>query len=255
VARLELPEVTLCAATSVNVSATVAALVECLDRVEFAACHLFTDQTAAAIDARIRVVSVPKMRSGKCYSDFILTRLVDFVETSHCLIAQWDGFVVDASAWDATFLDYDYIGAPWPQFADGRDVGNGGFSLRSRALLQACADPRFVRGHPEDVAICRTNRELLESKHGIHFAPREIAGHFAFEREARLHPTFGFHGVFNMIEVLGADRFWQIYRSLDDRRTALVDYRRIMRDLGTGTHPRSRQLRFSLDCVAGLAGN
>ena len=35
------------------------------------------------------------------------------------------------------FLEYDFVGAPWPHYEDKYDVGNGGLSLRSkRAMLQ-----------------------------------------------------------------------------------------------------------------------
>lgn len=245
-ARLELPTVTLCAAASVNVQATVEALASCLKQIEFAECLLFTDAAPPAHPA-IRVVSVERFETGADYSEFLLHRLADHVRTAHCLVVQWDGFVLDAGQWRPTFLDYDYIGAPWPQFSDGHCVGNGGFSLRSRRLLEACRDPRFRPGHPEDVAICRTNRSLLEREHGIHFADRRTAERFAFERTVPAGPTFGFHGVFNLIPVLGADRFWRIYRTLDHRRTAFIDYRLLLRQLGTGRNALRRRMRLTVD--------
>ena len=38
------------------------------------------------------------------------------------------------------FLDYDFIGAPWPEGQEENSllVGNGGFSLRSKSKLLAC---------------------------------------------------------------------------------------------------------------------
>ena len=36
------------------------------------------------------------------------------VRTSHYLSIQADGWVLDASRWTDEFLEYDYIGAPWP---------------------------------------------------------------------------------------------------------------------------------------------
>jgi len=171
------------------------------------------------------------------------------MHTQHCLIVQWDGFVLDPEAWDPVFLEYDYIGAPWPQFTDGRDVGNGGFSLRSHKLLMACRDERFRPGHPEDVSICRTNRDLLEREYSIRFAERQLAERFAFERRSSPESTFGFHGIFNMIPVLGAEVFWNVYRNLDDRSTARNDYGLIMRQLGSGPKAWRRRLQFSLDCA------
>ena len=248
-ARLSLPTVTLCAVTSVNLPATVAALRACLKQIDFAECLLFTDEMIPSVDPDIRVIPISRIRASFGYSEFLLRDLVDHLRTDHCLIVQWDGFVLDASRWDPCFLDYDYIGAPWPHFPDGHDVGNGGFSLRSRKLLQACFDPRFKGGHPEDVAICRTNRQFLESEKGLRFADVQTASRFAFERTSPSGPTFGFHGVFNMIPVLGPERFWEIYSMLSDRSTAFVDYRRLMQQLGMGPRATERRVRLTSDCM------
>ena len=252
--RLRLPQVTLCAAASVNVQATLWALQHCLDRIDFSECLLFTDAKVTTADPRIRTVPRPGLSSASAYSEFILTRLADFISSSHCLIVQWDGFVIDTACWDRAFLDFDYVGARWPQFHDGHDVGNGGFSLRSRRLLEACTGPDFHPSHPEDVAICRINRDWLESNSAIRFADAATADRFAFERSGPIGPTFGFHGVFNMLPVLGAERFWEIYRSLDDRSTAWADYRLLMKQLGSGEDATRRQVRLSIDRLKALAG-
>jgi hypothetical protein len=252
VSCLQLRPVTLCAATSVNVSATVFALQRCLEQVEFGECILFTDDPAPTHDSRIRVVPVETFPSGAAYSEFILANLADFITTDHCLIVQWDGFILDANQWDPAFLTFDYIGAPWPQFRDGRDVGNGGFSLRSRRLLEACGDPKFKRAHPEDLAICRLNRDLLEGTLGLRFADRATAQRFSVERIQPNGPTFGFHGIFNMVRALGPDRFWQVYRTLDDKGTAFVDYLPIWQQLGEADGALRRRVRLSLDYLAAV---
>lgn len=244
--KLCLPDVTLCAVASVNVRATVLALRRCLERADFADCLLFTDALISETDG-MRVVSIAKIRSATDYSNFLLHDLVEHIRTTHCLVVQWDGFILDASAWDPAYLDTDYVGAPWPQFTDGHDVGNGGFSLRSRRLLEACRDDRFQAHHPEDVAICRTNRELLEQSFGMRFAERSLAERFAFERLTPQEPTFGFHGVFNMVPNIGVERFWKLYRQLDDRSTALTDFRRIISQIGSGSGGWKRQIWFAAD--------
>lgn len=245
--RLSLPSVTLCAATSVNLQATVQALHACLNQIDFAECLLLTHERQPTDDPAIRVVSVSPMYSSQAYSRFMLHDLLDHVQTEHCLVVQWDGFVLDSRQWSPEFLKYDYIGAWWPQFSDGHDVGNGGFSLRSRKLMQACRDPSFRSEHPEDVAICRLNRSLLEERHGIRFANRACAERFSFERDRCGQPTFGFHGVFNMVPVLGRERFWQVYRSLDERAGLRVDRRLLWRQLGGDRDALARRSRFLAD--------
>jgi hypothetical protein len=250
--KLALPTVSLCAVSSVNLDATLSALRASLDQIDFAQCLLFTDHGPRTVDPRIQIVRIPRIRSACDYSKFMLEELADYVKTDHCLIVQWDGFILDALQWKSEFLHYDYVGAPWPKFGLGEDVGNGGFSLRSRRLLEACRDPEFVRGDAEDVAICRVNRRFLEGKHELRFADRTVAEHFAFERNVPANKTFGFHGIFNMIQAVGADRFWEIYSSLDDRRTAFVDYWLLMRQLGQSRLAIARQTRLTLDRMASL---
>jgi hypothetical protein len=236
----------------VNVEATIAALRACLDRIDAADCVLLTDAAVNCEHDGIRIVPIARLDSSRDYSAFILTQLADHVRSSHCLIVQWDGFVLDAGSWEDAFLEFDYIGAPWPQFDDDHAVGNGGFSLRSRKMLEACRDPSFVTGHPEDVAICRTNRDLLEEKFGMRFADRETAGRFAFERAGHGRATFGFHGIFNMVQAVGSERFWELYGRLDDPSTAFVDYRALMRQIGAGRQVWRRRLKLTAGMVRHL---
>jgi hypothetical protein len=222
-----------------------------MEQIRFADCFLFTDGNAPLDGTGIRIVPIPALKSSLDYSDFMVRGLGEHVHTSHCLIVQWDGFVLHPDRWDPRFLEFDYIGAPWPQFHDGRDVGNGGFSLRSRRLIDACQDPRFLLNGAEDVAICRTNRALLK-EYGIRFGDRTIAEQFSYERTTPRAPTFGFHGVFNVTEMIGTDRFWDLYCSLDNRETVFVDYLPILRQLGRGQHSARRRLRFTRDWLGHL---
>lgn len=244
--RLSLPQVTLCAASSVNVAATVRALEACLAQIDFFACKLFTDAQVYPALPAIEVMPIARLDSSPAYSQFILRQMVDHVETSHCLVVQWDGHVLDAGRWRAEFLDYDYIGARWPQFDDGQDVGNGGFSLRSRRLMEACRQPGFKDDKAEDMAIGRTNRAWLEGK-GMRFAPGVVADLFAAERAGDLTVSFGYHGVFNMPRAIGIDNFWQVYRELSDRKTVWYDFLPITKDIRHGSGGFSRIGRMIID--------
>lgn len=245
-ARLPLPQVTLCAVSSVNVAATLRALETSLSQVDVAAALLLTDRPVTPDHPGITVVPIAPITSSRAYSDFLLTQLVDHIQTSHCLVIQWDGHVLDASRWHFDFLDYDYIGASWPQFTDGHDVGNGGFSLRSRRLMQLCRDPAFQPSHPEDVAIARINRDWLE-RQGMRFAPRALADRFAAERAGDVTASFGYHGAWLMPQAVGIDPFWTLYRELDDRGTIRHDFSSILKQIGQGRGGWSRALRLTLD--------
>jgi hypothetical protein len=144
---------------------------------------------------------VDHLTSIDTYSRFLLKELGQYIETSHVLIVQWDGFIIDPSKWSDSFLAYDYVGAPW----DGCDemlVGNGGFSLRSKKLMNALRGISVEVYHPEDDVICKQLRPLLEDKFDIHFSPVDLAKEFSFETIKPVSKTFGFHGFFNLPIVL-----------------------------------------------------
>lgn len=129
-----------------------------------------------------------------------------FVKTEHVLYAQWDSWVLDASRWTDEFLEYDYVGAPWWYPTD--NVGNGGFSLRSRRLMTYLAERRAelpnsdMFNNGEDTLVCRVYRLGLEAA-GFKWPSDDLAWQFSVERSGSLsdHP-FGFHGIFNWPQVL-----------------------------------------------------
>jgi Protein of unknown function (DUF5672) len=148
----------------------------------------------------IRSISIPKIANISNYNALILKRLANEISTDHVLICQYDGFTLNPDLFDSDFLNYDYIGAPWPQIGED-DVGNGGYSLRSTKLLEltaaaAASDPDsdFMS---EDLYICKKIRCSLIDK-GIKFAPRQVASKFSFEFPAPNYKTYGFHGLFNL---------------------------------------------------------
>ena len=193
---LDLPDVTLCAVDCVTPVLAGAALDRCMRQVRFGRALLLSD---VAAPTGAEWVKIQRLDSIGAYNEFMLRRLIEHVQTPYLLVVQWDGFVIDPSAWRHEFLGYDYLGARWPWHPSGSDVGNGGFSLRSRRLLEALASPGFQYGNaPEDDLICRHNRPWLEQVHGISFAPAEVADQFAYERGEPQRPTFGFHGLFNL---------------------------------------------------------
>lgn len=214
--RPGLPDVTLVAVTSVAIGPTVGALRASMREAEFGEVLFLSDRPppSAATDRVIEWRRIGRLASRADYSRFMLKDLADHVSTSHALCVQWDGFVLNGAAWDPIFLDFDYIGAAWPQFDDGHDVGNGGFSLRSRRLLDTCKLLPFDGLEAEDIVIGRTCRSRLEAE-GIRFAPAAIASRFAYERTAPNGREFGFHGAFNLVGHISSGDALRIFRGLE----------------------------------------
>lgn len=192
-----LRDVTLCCIDCAQPTLALAALRRSQAQAGFGATLLLTDAALAADGIEVRPIA--RLSDRGAYSAFVLKQLRAYVATPHVLLVQWDGWVIDGARWEAGFLGYDYVGAPWSWQSPGRQVGNGGFSLRSRRLLDVLAEDAFVPGDPEDALICRTWRPALEAR-GIRFADPVMARRFSVEVEslAVAHdggPSFGFHGL------------------------------------------------------------
>lgn len=159
------------------------------------------------------------------YNLFLLYGLGQLIETDFVLIVQNDGWVLNGNNWRDEFFDYDYIGAPLPDMVEVVNnqyirhfelndwamqhspnyfqVQNGGFSLRSRRLLNAPREyglrleiapfAQFKETpismeweygehyiHAEDLFLTAIKRRFLEEQ-GFHFAPIELACYFSVE--------------------------------------------------------------------------
>lgn len=144
---------------------------------------------------------ITPIESTADYSHFLLNIVPYFVDADVVLVIQWDGMPHSTSNWNDDFLNYDYIGAPWGNCDESVAVGNGGFSLRSRKLMETLkklkikCDPSLPESDAEDVVICKHFRhEILNS--GCSFAPFALARKFSVEN-SELIDAFGFHGMFN----------------------------------------------------------
>lgn len=213
--RPDLTDITILAVTSIAHEATVAALERSMAQIRFGRALLLSDKPPPDCSKNcIEWRKIPTLRSRSDYSRFMLRDLADHVETTHALCIQWDGFVLNGDAWDPRFTEFDYIGAVWPHFADGKNVGNGGFSLRSLRLLEACRSLPFDGSDQEDIVIARTCRAELEHR-GLRFAPEQLARTFAFERIPPTGREFGFHGAFNLVRYLAPAEALSVFRSLE----------------------------------------
>jgi len=178
-------------------------IIDCIDKnrmmeaIKCSRCEITFDQVKVFTSLHFKLpekVSIRRIIGKEDYSKFVLFELNDYIDTDYVLFVQWDGYVVNPTAWTDEFLKYDYIGAPWKHRNDL--VGNGGFSLRSKKLLnllqQKYKTGEFIDYFPEDHVIGVTYREQLINE-GIKFAPTDLA--FKFSAENRIYNgSFGFHG-------------------------------------------------------------
>lgn len=195
-------------------------------------------ERASAISQRdiefgaVKIITERLFSGREAYSKFIMKDLDSHFDTSHVLIIHADGYVLNWKAWRPEWLQYDYIGATW-WYKDNMNVGNGGFSLRSKKLQHILATEEIEYLHPEDHHICRTYRKSLEENFGIKFAPEEVANHFSIEAyntpDQDYRDQFGFHSVhvnFNNSDVPG---FLQLQPKQPERGITITPQRIIKR--------------------------
>lgn len=189
--KLKLPNVTLICVAGNKHGESVASMYKSMSKVDFGAVKLITNIDMSCTD--IEVINIGGLESWKAYNHFIIKELYKYFETDYCLIVQWDSWILDAEQWDERYLEYDLIGAKW-MYPDGRNVGNGGFSLRSKRLQDIIAKDDYIDiTSPEDEILGRLYRYYLEETYGIKYATEEIADKFSFELHSPNQKTFGFH--------------------------------------------------------------
>jgi hypothetical protein len=207
---LKLENVTLVCVTSINIDRAIRAIKYSCKNIVFGDVFLFSDKD-------VSVDGIKTFKTDKLdyigYSRFIVYELHKHIETEFVLIIQDDGFVVNPESWSNDFFNYDYLGAPFPipqkndmisyrdPFGVLQRVGNGGFSLRSKKLLELPTKlnlewKSYFGYWNEDGFFAVHNKHILENN-GCIFPPPEIAAKFSIEYETPetigIKP-FGFHG-------------------------------------------------------------
>tara|TARA_B110001454_G_scaffold79730_1_gene77066 strand:+ start:3708 stop:4517 length:810 start_codon:yes stop_codon:yes gene_type:complete len=202
---LDLPDVTLCCVDTRSVPQAFYALRQCMARARFGRVLFLGPKPESRYGEPpegIDWVPIPALTGIQDYNRIVLKDLAAHIHTSHVLIVQWDGFITHPELWRPDFLSVDYIGPPWYHGGHPGMVGNGGFSLRSKRLLDALASlENLDTTEPEDMVVCVQRRSELEREHGIRFAPLDMAQDFGCEYGPYRH-SFGFHGMHNFAHAM-----------------------------------------------------
>lgn len=220
---LKLNNVTLLALGSTEIQENLMSLKYSMKNISFGAVKFISHEEPKNMPSKIKYekfVGFDKINYEE-FSYYCIYNLIEHVDTEFMLMIHPDGFVINPESWNNEFLDFDYIGAPWPlksdafidPFGNHQRVGNGGFTLRSRKVLET---PRkyevpfevnegdFYKhmnagAYNEDGNICVHNKHIFE-KNGCKFAPVELAAMFSHEiptpETKTVKKPFGFHRYF-----------------------------------------------------------
>jgi hypothetical protein len=207
---LDLSNVTLIAMTSVKIPQTIKALQYSSKGIKFGAIKIISDIEPDNIPDDIIHEYTEKMSDIDDWNYSIIYKLGKHIETEFAILIHDDGFIINPKSWRSEFLEYDYIGAPWPLPMDNfsyRDingeiirVGNS-VSLRSKKLIDLPVTLNlewkpFHGYYNEDGFICVNYRHIYK-EHGMKFADIDVAKYFS--HETQLPETIGiepfaFHG-------------------------------------------------------------
>lgn len=106
----------------------------------------------------------------------------DMVNAHKVVIFQTDAAICSSSPWTIDdFLSYDYIGAPWADRHFGLEIGNGGFSLRSVALMKHITATYELNGVNEDIYFADAMRDMQASGLQVALPDVATAAKFAYE--------------------------------------------------------------------------
>ena len=191
---LDLENITLVALTSIKIEKTIKALEYSCRGINFGAVKLISDRRPENMPLYIQHEQCPKMSNIDEWNYAAIYELPKHVETEFVILIHDDGFIVNPSSWTDGFLEYDYVGAPYPLPTDSfsyRDingevirVGNS-VSLRSKKLIDLAVDLElewkpFHGYYNEDGFICVNYRHKY-IENSCKFAPIDVAKYFSHE--------------------------------------------------------------------------
>ena len=163
--------------------------------VDFGDVVLVTHRKPFVLPKGIRYRHIGKLKDIDAFNYNMIYRMHEFIETDFMLLVHYDGFVVNPDMWRDEFLEYDYIGSPFPLPKDDfsyRDAGGNicrvgnSVSIRSKRLLDfpgqaGLAWEKMEDGnYNEDTFLCCKYKNVIEDA-GMRFAPLEVAKYFGHE--------------------------------------------------------------------------
>lgn len=193
---INLSQVTLVAVSSVRIEQTVKALEYSSQEIEFGSIKFISDIQPQNLSSKISFNKVDKISNIDEWNYFIIYKLPTYINTDYCILIHDNGFIVNPKNWRDEFLQYDYIGAPWPLPHPNdphgyRDinkelirVGNS-VSLRSKKLLDLPIQqnfewkPFYGYTNEDGFICCHYRHKYLEA--GCKFADINVAKYFSHE--------------------------------------------------------------------------
>lgn len=209
--KVQVPDVTIIAVDCTDrITNTIKSLIEGCKIINFGEVKLVSHKKPdILLPDFVKFEECKKINNINEFNNFMFFELGDYFSTSHCLYVQDHARILNPELWNNDWLNYDYVGAPWPYTHDSYichntkehvRVGNGGFSIRSHKLQSLPKvfnlELKQEQGwYNEDGNFCVYHRKFM-LEHGIKYAPLNVAKYFSYETSLLENAdikTFGYH--------------------------------------------------------------
>jgi len=206
--KIKIPDVTLLAISSTEEEGSIKSLVKCCEQIEFGNVKFVSHKKPESMPDFITWEYCPQIKSFYDFDCYVFPNIGNHIQTSHMLMVQSHAWIIHAELWDDNWLQYDFIGSPWVErsefisFSTGEmvRVGNGGFSLRSKKILDLPQKLNLPvvsdRGYTSDDGLLNSYYRKIFLENGINYPDVHIASRFAFENIVSENidiVPFGFH--------------------------------------------------------------
>ena len=101
-----LKEFSLVAISDIKIKETIQALMKSHNLSKPTKTILFTSKSVSLKRNESKIISIiqiNEIKSLKDYSHFIIYNLHKYIESTHVLIVQWDGYVINGQKWNKSF--------------------------------------------------------------------------------------------------------------------------------------------------------
>ena len=194
---------------TVDVEKAVMALLYSSINIQFSQILLLSNYKPWNLPDKVSYKRIKGFSSVDDWCEFVFKDLYSYIKSPYIILIHPDGYIVDYRQWKSEFLQFDYIGAPWPWPKDSVSyrtdkgkiirVGNS-VSLRSKRLLEAPLTlnlkwEKFHGNFNEDGIICVKYHDIL-TENNFKFPPVHLAYKFSVETNLPAlsdQKSFAFH--------------------------------------------------------------
>jgi len=192
-----LKDVTLLAISSNRAEGNIEALKKCMSLMDFGAVKFLSHQKPDNLPNEITFEYCTELKSIYDFDCYAFSELGKHIDTSHMLMVQDHAYILRPELWDDDWLQYDFIGAPWPERDAFISASTGEMVKKLLDLPKKLGLPVVEdRGYTNDDGLVNSYYRKIFLENGIKYPSVHVASRFAYENPIPENEgvlPFGFH--------------------------------------------------------------